>query len=344
MNIKNDLIIKATANNNTKIVKQLLNLLKKLPNSFDIEQIRDKKGNTVLHYAAKNSNYELVKLFINKYKIDINLKNQYGQTPLMHIMKNYVSKVDNGKNLSIAEYFNERFSRGSGLLIIDSLLKSGAKFDKAEYTYLLNILENQKNKNEYVSLCENIEETLGLTSSENEKQMEHIYDIPEYSNSGQYGILDGDSEHIYEEIDELLDNKEEKLNSNMRYGDSINSDDTRYLDSSLSNDLQSDDEKGSRTPESGYRSDDQQELKIVNRQPNTKKPSIAPKPVDLQTRSPVKKMPENKTSAISIKEKILMFEKSSSLSGRYFDFESGNPNSKISLDSAKNKSNSSRAL
>ncbi|MGL9725968.1 MAG: hypothetical protein ACR5KV_04815 [Wolbachia sp.] len=46
------------------------------------------------------------------------------------------------KNLSITEYFNRKFSRGDGLLIIDSLLKSGAKLDRAEYTYLLNILEN----------------------------------------------------------------------------------------------------------------------------------------------------------------------------------------------------------
>ncbi|MGL9725967.1 MAG: hypothetical protein ACR5KV_04810 [Wolbachia sp.] len=189
-------------------------------------------------------------------------------------------------------------------------------------------------------MCENIEETLGLTPNKNEKQTEHIYDTPEYGNSNQYGILRydrGNSEHIYEEIDELLDNKEEELNSNMRYGNSIsniNSDDTRYLDSSLSNDLQSDDEKGSRIPDSGYRSDDQQESKIVNCQPNTKKPTITPKSVNLQIRPLAKKkMPENKTS--NIKKKILMFEKSSSLSERYSDFKFSNPNSKISLDSVK---------
>ncbi|MEY2393316.1 ankyrin repeat domain-containing protein [Wolbachia endosymbiont of Tettigetta isshikii] len=99
MSIKNDLIIKATANNNTGTVKQLLNLLKKLSNSFDIGQICDKKGNTVLHYATKNSNYELVKLFINKYKINMNLQNLYGQTPLTLAIGNFSTGVGDEKNL-----------------------------------------------------------------------------------------------------------------------------------------------------------------------------------------------------------------------------------------------------
>ncbi|NSM56301.1 hypothetical protein HET73_01515 [Wolbachia endosymbiont of Atemnus politus] len=68
---------------------------------------------------------------------------------------------------------------------------------------------------------------------------------------------------------------------------------------------QSDDEKGSRTPESGYRSGNdvgQQKSKIAalpNHQQNTGKPSIASKPANLQTRpqaSLAQKRPENKIS------------------------------------------------
>ncbi|MCA4775110.1 hypothetical protein IHO40_03220 [Wolbachia endosymbiont of Mansonella ozzardi] len=72
----------------------------------------------------------------------MNLKGQYGQTPLVFVMGNFVPGVDNNENLSITEYFNRRFSHGNDLLIIDSLLKLRAKFDRAEYVYLLSIVEN----------------------------------------------------------------------------------------------------------------------------------------------------------------------------------------------------------
>ncbi|WP_368666863.1 ankyrin repeat domain-containing protein [Wolbachia endosymbiont of Mansonella perstans] len=87
--------------------------LKKLSSSFNIWQIPDKEGNTVLHYAEKSSNHGLVRLFINKCEIDMNLKDQYGQTPLVFIMGNFVPGVDNNENLSITEYFNRRFSHGN---------------------------------------------------------------------------------------------------------------------------------------------------------------------------------------------------------------------------------------
>ncbi|MCA4773874.1 hypothetical protein IHO13_00935 [Wolbachia endosymbiont of Mansonella perstans] len=43
----------------------------------------------------------------------MNLKDQYGQTPLVFIMGNFVPGVDNNENLSITEYFNRRFSHGN---------------------------------------------------------------------------------------------------------------------------------------------------------------------------------------------------------------------------------------
>ncbi|MDG7057014.1 MAG: ankyrin repeat domain-containing protein [Wolbachia endosymbiont of Penenirmus auritus] len=386
MNIKNDLIIKATANNNTGTVKQSLNLLKKLSNSFDIGQICDKKGNTVLHYAAKNSNYELVKLFINKYKINMNLQNLYGQTPLTLAIGNFSTGVSDEKNLPTTEYFNRRFSRGNDLMIIDLLLKSGAKFDRAEHNYLLGIIEDQKNKNEYVFYCEKIEKTLSLISrlevlkkqtGENAERgekyvkyencdynnnLKHIYDTPEYGISGYDNSNDCISEHIYEEVDEFRVNKEAFSNNISRSVSNIDSDNAW---SSWNNDEsecqtlsnpQSDNEKGSRTPESGYRSGDdadQQEFKIValpNRQPNAGKSSIAPKPANPQTKpqaSPAKRMAENKISnpsfnkghdfssnlaADSIKEKIKMFENNTS----------SNPSSKVlsgSIKKALNRNN-----
>ncbi len=387
MSIKNDLIIKATANNNTGTVKQSLNLLKKLSNSFDIGQICDKKGNTVLHYAAKNSNYELVKLFINKYKINMNLQNLYGQTPFTLAIGNFSTGVSDEKNLSTTEYFNRRFSRGNNLMIIDLLLKSGAKFDRAEHNYLLGIIEDQKNKNEYVSYCEKIEKTLSLISrlkvlkkqtGENAKRgekyvkyencdynnnLEHIYDTPKYGISGYDNSNDCISEHIYEEVDELRN--KEAFSSNMSRSGSVSNIDSNNTWSSWDNDesecqtlsnSQSDDEKGSRTPESGYRSSDdagQQESKIValpNRQPNAGRSSIAPKPANPQTRpqaSPTKRMTENKISnpsfnkghgfssnlaASSIKGKIKMFENNTS----------SNPSSKVlsgSIKKALNRNN-----
>ncbi|MDG7053425.1 MAG: ankyrin repeat domain-containing protein [Wolbachia endosymbiont of Alcedoecus sp.] len=387
MSIKNDLIIKATANNNTGTVKQSLNLLKKLSNSFDIGQIHDKKGNTVLHYAARNSNHKLVSFFI-KHNIDVNLKNQYGQTPLTLAIGNFFTRVGDEKNLPTTEYFNRMFSRGNGLMIIDLLLKSGAKFDRAEHNYLLGIIEDQKNKNEYVFYCEKIEKTLSLISrlevlkkqtGENAKRgekyvkyencdynnnLEHIYDTPEYVISGYDNSNDCTSGHIYEEVDEFRVNKE-AFNSNMSRSGSVPNIDSDNTWSSRDNDEsecqtllnpQSDNEKESRTPESGYRSGDgagQQESKIValpNRQPNAGKSSIAPKQANPQTRpqaSPTKRMTENKISnpsfnkghgfssnlaANSIKEKIKMFENNTS----------SNPSSKVlsgSIKKALNRNN-----
>ncbi|NSM56300.1 hypothetical protein HET73_01510 [Wolbachia endosymbiont of Atemnus politus] len=119
-------------------------------------------------------------------------------------MGNFASRVDNNQNLSVAKYFNRRFSHGDDLLIIGSLLKSGAKLDRADYNYLLGIIEDQKNKNEYVPLCEKIEETLSLISDKNAERgekyvryencgynnnLEHIYDTPEYGISGMITVM-----------------------------------------------------------------------------------------------------------------------------------------------------------
>ncbi|MEY2393315.1 hypothetical protein [Wolbachia endosymbiont of Tettigetta isshikii] len=131
-------------------------------------------------------------------------------------------------------------------MVIDLLLKSGAKFDRAEHNYLLGVIEDQKNKNEYVSYCEKIEKTLSLISrlkvlkkqtGENVKRgekyvkyencdynnnLEHIYDTPEYGILGYDNSNDYISEHIYEEIDGLRVNKE-ALSSNMSRSSSVSS-------------------------------------------------------------------------------------------------------------------------
>ncbi|MGL9718648.1 MAG: ankyrin repeat domain-containing protein [Wolbachia sp.] len=362
MSIKNNLIIKAIERNKTEVVKQSLNLLKKLSNSFDTGQIRDKKGNTVLHYAVRNSNHELAQLFINKYKIDINLRNQHKQTPLTFAIGNFVTGVGGEENLSAVERLNRRFSRGDNLMIIDLLLRSGAKFDMAEHNYLLGIIKNQKSNNEYVPLCERIEETLGsilgkkqekgYVRYENLDYTGHIHNIPEYGNSSQYGILGYDniddytSEHIYEDIDELRDNKEE-LSSNIHMSrsssvSSINSDNTwsswdnnESKCQTLSN-PQSDNEKRSWTPESGYRSGDdtdQQKSKIAalpSYQSNIGKPLISPKPANSK---------EN-----YVKNMAKMFENKTSPSLNDSCFKSDGPSSKVLSGSIKKVLNRSNFL
>jgi len=72
----NSLLIGAFESNNIELIDFLL------LEGADINH-KDEKGNSVLSYAAENGNIQNLKMCIEKYKQNINLQNNEGQTPLM---------------------------------------------------------------------------------------------------------------------------------------------------------------------------------------------------------------------------------------------------------------------
>ena len=56
-------------------------------NCENIKDIKDAKGDTVLHYAVKYGRFEMVKKIIDEKKIDIDVKNSNNETPLFYATK-----------------------------------------------------------------------------------------------------------------------------------------------------------------------------------------------------------------------------------------------------------------
>ncbi|WP_168464257.1 ankyrin repeat domain-containing protein [Wolbachia endosymbiont of Ctenocephalides felis wCfeT] len=206
MSITSKFIIKAAENNKTKVVKRSIKLQKKLSDSFDIGQIRDKDGNTTLHYAARNSNHEMVKLLI-KYGVDVNTKNRHGQTALTFAIGNFLT----GKNVfnyykrspSLIDDPNNQFRDGDAIFTIYLLLIAGTEYNKAEFNVLLGIMKSYEDRGKYVYYCEEIKKVLyaktPISFDKTQKNVgnnNNVYDVPENCTS----------ENIYEEIDDSIGN------------------------------------------------------------------------------------------------------------------------------------------
>jgi ankyrin repeat protein len=194
----------AIEQNKIKTAKQLINVLKKF-DSFVLGRTHDKEGNTLLHHAARSSYHEMVKLLI-KNKIDVNARNQYGQTPLTLAIGNFLTG-NYRHNLSVIEDLNKNRNDGNALFTINLLLEAGANFDKAEYNTLFNIITGYEKAKKHLDLCEKIKKTLVSKCERANDTTEHIY--AEINNNHIYDIptlefIDNE-EPIYDEIGSFSD-------------------------------------------------------------------------------------------------------------------------------------------
>lgn len=79
-------LLEATINGNTDIVRLLVELHKKLPALFDVNQVT-MYDSTPLHLAAFTGQIEIVRALLSDPRINVNAQDKDGKTPLMHAIQ-----------------------------------------------------------------------------------------------------------------------------------------------------------------------------------------------------------------------------------------------------------------
>ena len=86
-----------------------------IDNNYNIENIKDSKGDNILHYAVKYGRYNMVKKIVDDNIINIDLRNNYNETPLFYATK----------------------FASNDIKIVDYLLSHGASIDSRNGIYFM---------------------------------------------------------------------------------------------------------------------------------------------------------------------------------------------------------------
>ena len=73
---------------------------------INLLEVKDEEGNTFLHYSVKENNFDLVQYIVHK-KVNLNMKNNDGDTPLHFAMKKKASNEVN-KNQKFFPYIKKK--------------------------------------------------------------------------------------------------------------------------------------------------------------------------------------------------------------------------------------------
>lgn len=142
-------------NQHVDLVKNIIAKFKMNFLHININQIIDNNGNTILHWLCMMNNLPIIEFLIDKFNVNIKLKNNYGQTPLIVLMKYNCSFEINDFSRVLDFFFDcvKEFDI-SGKTVLHHIVLMKNKNNSKNNSYLyLNVLLKK-----YINFCNNTKE------------------------------------------------------------------------------------------------------------------------------------------------------------------------------------------